>query len=607
MFPGNLSELRDADHLSLDGEQGVDQPKRKRRRKRPSKQSATSQGASSGIEASAGAPPPSIAEGSQSTPTSSPRKRRSKSAAPSSSSMRSLPVDKDSSATLGRSRKKAEKEFLVPVPSLPGSSSSSLKREKVKNKSFVTILKRPLEPMAADPALSDDDLDLDSDLDGGRTPTNALTSKASTLLSINLTGKKGKRVGRRERGREKLKLDMIKMSSQGSNADGSVGEEFEFGMDDDNDGDSSDDEDQQSDGQEGNDSISNMSLLQPPRRKRDRSRRRQGKDTAYIHNIAGTSSAYKSTPGSPRRLTILDAEDLYDVSSRNGGPQEEVDGDIFSLKPNDVPGGEREREKKKRVRPKRSKALGEVQSFSQLKVDKGLEDNPEAVADEGSKRLDTNSSRKGKKLSTKGSKGLLEMDRNQLSHSPSTIPSSDPRQESAETTPANSKRGRILALARQLLQFFPEQREELGRVVSRIEKQGATSESQARKLVASRDGGGMGSDDPKSSPITMSSKRSSIGRRSHVRTVSEGSINKPLDSESKSKTVGLKFPDIDEEDEEDEIDPRGRPPKKNDVLVHVFIDQYASFAFSSGLLNYLTQPQFKHPYRPSFAYQAHVI
>jgi hypothetical protein len=182
---------------------------------------------------------------------------------------------------------------------------------------------------------------------------------------------------------------------------------------------------------------------------------------------------------------------------------------------------------------------------------------------------------------------ILDMDRNQLRQlitesarvgSRLLLAGGQPPEPQAPLAP-ETKRGRLLTLARKLKQLFPEQHEELGRVIARIEGTETTANSW---LIG---------DVKRFKAVSIpAGKKKKPKKGGHVRTGSEGTSVEAFDLDDHdeddaqaSRPAMNAFPDI-EEEEDEEIDPRGRPPKKGDVLVHVFIDQYVSLIFILSLL-----------------------
>lgn len=506
-----------------------------------------------------------------------------------------------------------EKEFLVPVPILPQSSGSGKEKEKEKERPPVTILRRPVpEPEPKESVFSEEEDD--SDGHGGRTPTNfssinggmqrslgSVLDGSSSLIS--LMGKKGRRVGRKERDKEKMKMDLMKGGLDIGSGDvnpqpaTSAGDGGDFGAEyNDADGDE-DDEDEGVEPQEEdenvvgtNDSLAGLSLLQPPRRKRSRSRRRKGRDTTYIHTLAGITDAYKSTPATPGRAKGVIGDEMEEVggivkASTDESNSNEVD--VFESKPNETPGSE----KRKRTRTKRVKALVHSTSVPQLKVDTTeMGQKPaEEQADNDNVSVKTVKPKKGKSKvrPVEDEEDILDMDRNQLRQlitesarvgSRLLLAGGQPPEPQAPLAP-ETKRGRLLTLARKLKQLFPEQHEELGRVIARIEGTETTANSW---LIG---------DVKRFKAVSIpAGKKKKPKKGGHVRTGSEGTSVEAFDLDDHdeddaqaSRPAMNAFPDI-EEEEDEEIDPRGRPPKKGDVLVHVFIDQYVSLIFILSLL-----------------------
>lgn len=294
-----------------------------------------------------------------------------------------------------------------------------------------------------------------------------------------------------------------------------------------------------------NDSISNMSLLKPPR-KRSRSRRRKAKDSAHVHSLAGITGVYKSTPASPKRGFLVDNKLGVDSDD---GPMGDIPvgtndvGDPSTSKHQTV--GVDEREKKKRVRTKRSnKTLTRIRSYPNLKVEVEIQDSR---AKEVGAQSNTNELESSKALSA----------------------SSD-----------TSQRGRMLSLARHLQEQFPEQHQELKRVVTRLERVDSNPlEGKGAMGNSEGSGSGGGSSLVKSSPIAIPGKKLRRPKKlGHSRAASEGMVPGLSEMIVESPLNHRPITDVEEEGEEGEeavmIDPRGRPPRKKDPLMHVFIDQY---------------------------------
>lgn len=433
------------------------------------------------------------ADGLQSTGSiSSPKKRRSKSAAPplsSSASVLSLASSKSGTMTPGRRKDKYKgKEFLIPPPL----------------------------PSASDPRSNIADSDLE---DGGRTPTNVHVPgiiRVSTLSGITPTGVKGKRIGRKER--EKLKFDMArvrnhKRSGDPDSFDDPIDIEVEYGpnADDDN---GAAAEVTEENGE--NDSISNMSLLQPPRRLRS-----QGKSKAGETSLGLIT---KDTPNMGQFRTD---------GIKTGGD------DVFGLKQEDVASGEKEKEKK-RTKPKSAKPI--IHSRSYPKLDVAAE--PADAGQLGSKECTTDDRMNKSDGSVDRSKDLG-------------------LQNQGELATCNSKQSRLLGLGQSLQQLFPEQREELARIIKKVENHQDSPSTQKNPLKPDT----AGSSERKSIPIPVPAKGKKA-KKSHVRAASEGAITTGSDSVDVPHVL-RPMTDVEEED----IDPRGRPPKKKDPLIHVFVDQ----------------------------------
>ncbi|KAH9476039.1 hypothetical protein JR316_0011608 [Psilocybe cubensis] len=565
---------------------GQDIPKRKRRRKRPPRAHATPL-AQTSLPLSSIVKGDGVFEessGTPLTPVSSPKKKRSKSASTSMSAPGSTAVLDSPSKVKGKG-KVVEKEFLVP-PS-PKKPRPDNKRD---NQPVITILRRP---PAIDPGAShvqvgtDEDDDAESDGDGGRTPTNGVQRGSEKFESINLVGKKGRRIGRKERQREKAKRDLELKQEEGLVAE-NISENIRPGIDSDGD-DDDDNDDDEGDGadplddedEQTNDSLSQISLLKPPRRNRSRSRRRKSRDTAYIHSLVATGGTgeYKSTPATPKRLhpegfdAAEEEEASLDVVSVHASQTE----DLVS-KPSTGQAGE----KKKRTRTKRVKTLTHAKSDPSLRLDAkagGTSAQLEDSGDAGSKKL-----RKGKGKAHVEEIDILDMDRNQLQRlifassgagSRLLLANQHRTDHSQFQVPPDSKRGRLLSLAAKLGQLFPEQREDLGKVIARIERQGAEAAAKAKRAAMSLD------IDPYGYTYNHPAKKSRKGR--NPKTGTGGAGNDAFDFND----IDSADPD-DQEDQEEEIDPRGRPPRKGDVLIHVFIDHSNILI---GLLSHLK----RHP------------
>lgn len=188
--------------------------------------------------------------------------------------------------------------------------------------------------------------------------------------------------------------------------------------------------------------------------------------------------------------------------------------------------GPKPKEKKKKPRTRASKTLIHSQSFPNLKVDDTLGEGSSDTGGQGKKET------KGKER----------------------------KREVAATAPEiveQDKRSRLIGLARKLQQLFPEQQADLGKVVNRLQNR------------SQRRGG----------PEETNSVANSNGKRGkgHVRT----------------ESADTELPEGDEDqmeapDGSEEFDPRGRPPRKGDTLIHVFVDHSNILI---GLLSHLK----RHP------------
>ena len=549
------------------------------------------------------------------TPASSPKRKKRSKSVPASAAVSAVSLVLDSEKPKSSVKTKGkEKEFLVPAPTPSSHTQSSgsgkekeREREKEKERPPVTILRLPVpEPEPKEFVFSEEE---DSDGHGGRTPTNfssingamqrslgSVLDGSSSSSMISLMGKKGRRVGRKERDKEKMKMDVMKgvldigggvvnpqPASNAGVGGGDLGAEYH---------DADGDEDFEDEGVEPqeeedenvvgtNDSLAGLSLLQPPRRKRDRSRRRKGPNT-----LAGITDSLKSTPATPGHAKGVISDEMEEVggivkASTDESNSHEVD--VFESKPNETPGSE----KRKRTRTKRVKSLVHSTSVPQLKVDTietGEKPPEEKAAVNDDVSVKTVKSKKGKsKVRPVGDEeDILDMDRNQMRQlitesarvgSRLLLAGGQPPEPQAPLAP-ETKRGRLLTLARKLKQLFPEQHDELGRVIARIE---GTETAAANSWLTG--------DVKRSKAVSIpAGKKKKPKKGGHVRTGSEGTSLEGFDLDDEDDVQGGRramnaFPDI-EEEEDEEIDPRGRPPKKGDVLVHVFIDQYVSLIFT---------------------------
>ena len=419
------------------------------------------------------------------------------------------------------------------------------------------------------------------DEDGGRTPTNGSVAEDVSgpvdTGPTNLSRKRSK-MRKKEREREKVREDLMIGKSMDKEAvvekTASHGREVAY-EDDDN-----DENDEEEDGAvshddlsvEDNSSLNNLSLLQPPQSRRDLGRRRKGKDIAHIHSRAGIAGAYKSTPGSPKRRRGFDD---ISVDQEGGGILgHELLGDV-DVEDNAGGGGndaldivpDKESTGKKRTLTKRRKGLARVRSVPQLDAE---EPTPYTVEE-------TVMVTPGKsKLKKAKSKALAAA---AAATSISTlVPAVNDNGGGGVDFPnmaqPQTKRSRLIALAKELRQFFPEQRQELRRVTVRFEKQGMEPRGKGKKALLTSDAVGVGGSaqlPTKPALIPVPGVRKS--KRGHRRYGSESAIVETNDDfiEGGGAADRDGMPEVEEEDEE--LDPRGRPPKKSDVLIHVFIDQ----------------------------------
>lgn len=422
--------------------------------------------------------------------------------------------------------KRRDKDFLVPPPAASTSTDQKLSVP----------------------------IDSDFDDDGVRTPTNVgTTTNVMTVpgiinvSKISVTGTKGKRVGRREREREKLKFDMMKGQSSRDvrKAIDSLGfsDEFDIGAEyEDGNGNVDEEGEEEPDGLGENDSISNMSLLQPPRRKRSQRKPEGDTDHPVAVDIVYQDKDVMSVSPNGRVSFTGQTSTVHEVDGcghGHGHPTGNADEgeDVFASKPNVA--GEKEKEKKKRTRPKRIKTTSQLQPEVDTKVADDDDPGPSKLKESEGKGMRSD-----------------DFDRNMV------------------VAPSSSKRGRLLSLAQNLQQLFPEQREELGRVIKYVMKEEAATNK--RKVIGTADVHESGEPPGlvKSLPIPVPGKGKK-SREGHTKAASESIIALEPDVEGGKGKHAATDGETEEPDEE-EIDPRGRVPKKKDPLIHVFIDQYVS-------------------------------
>jgi hypothetical protein len=457
---GKEKEREQDKEAGAEPEQELEQPRRRRRRKRPAKSHSAAATALS--TDSVGTPSTSVVNDSPSVR----KRRRVRSSSRSAASALQTP---------GK-----EKEFLV--------DPSALLRATDQAKSQITILKRPTVG-------SSDDGHQDAD---AKTPTNSAPGgRAMDMRHRDAFQDRALQVDDLHFDLEYEQVSQVRVG--GAEDDGEGG---------------------------GNDtSLSSMALLQPPRRKRDKNGRSSTKDAAHIHDILGGS--YRSTPASPGHFPKSDGkqleEEVEDVT--HGHP--DVPGQDFVEEAAPLPG-----EKKKRAR-KHRKAIPHAKSVPDLKNEsEQQETSPAATIANPLPGLS-----RAKSLGKQGQHATLrgrdpsDTQRDELERylaasynaMPGLFMMERPRDAVSQPDP-NSKRGRLVTLAHQLRQSFPEQNEELGKLITRF------SQPQGLKVKGKR-------------------KKSVFDGHE----VAEG--------------------DNDTVEEDDEIDTRGRSSKRSPVLNHVFIDQ----------------------------------
>ena len=468
-----------------------------------------------------------------------------------------------------RNSKGKEKEFLiappvVPAPFLPPPVLIQGERDQYTAGDGVVFPSRSVELLSVrGHGLSK------KDEDGDRTPTNSsgITEDVSGPVNTGPTtlSKKRSKVGKKERERERVKKELMigraidketvveKVASRGR--------EVAYEEDDDNESEK-DGNDEEEDAVshddlsvEDNSSLNNLSLLQPPQSRRDLGRRKKGKDIAHIHSRAGIAGAYKSTPGSPKRRRefediLIDQEDRG-IHGHEGDEDNEGGGgnDAQDVVP------DKELTDKKRILTKRRKGLVRVRSVPQLDAEEPTFEEIITVTP-------------GKFKSKKAKSKALAAGAASIS---ALVPAVNDNDDGGVDLPCmaqpQTKRSRLIALAKELRQFFPEQRQELRRVTVRFEKQGMEPKVKGKKAFLTGDAVGVSGSTQmptKSAPIPVPGFRKSK-RNIHRRSGSESAIVDPIESGN----------DVDRNDveEDEELDPRGRPPKKGDLLIHVFIDQ----------------------------------
>jgi hypothetical protein len=462
----------------------------------------------------------------------------------------------------------------------PSTSTSSTKRKRIRSSSWPPKKKiskgKEKEFLIAPPALSALSL-LPPPVDEDRTPTLSSGVTEDVFGTVN-TGptnlsRNHSKMGKKERERERVRKDLtIGRSINGGTVVEKVasrGREVAFEEDDDSESDKDENDEEEDDAVshddlsvEDNSSLNNLSLLQPPQSGRYLGRRKKGKDIAHIHSRAGIAGVYKSTPGSPKRRHEFDGvlvdqdgggihghESLrnVDVEDNEGGGSNDV-----------VP--DNESTHKKLALTKRRRGLVRVRSVPQLDAEGPTVEEAIPV---------TPGKPKSKKAKSKTLAAAAAASISAL------VPEVSDNDEGGVDLPSmtrpQTKRSRLIALAKELRRFFPEQRQELRRVTVRFEKSGTEPRRKGKKAFLTSDTLGVGGSaqiPTKSAPIPVPGVRKSK-RSVHRRSGSESAFVDSIEGGDTADRDGM--PGDEEEDEE--LDPRGRPPKKSDVLIHVFIDQ----------------------------------
>ena len=418
------------------------------------------------------------------------------------------------------------------------------------------------------------------DEDGDRTPTNSsgVTEDVSGPINTGPTdlSRIRNKMGKKEKERERVRKDLMigKSVDKKAVAEKAATRGPEVAYDEDDHESDKDENDEEEDGAvshddlsvEDNSSLNNLSLLQPPQSRRDFGPRKKGKDIAHIHSRAGIAGAYKSTPGSPKRLREFD--DILVDRDGGGIHGHELLGDV------DVEGNEgsdgndaldvipdKESTDKKRALTKRRKGLVRVRSVPQLDAEGPTPYTVEETITPGKP--------KSKKVKSKAlPEAAASISASALV--PAVSDNGVAGVDLPNMTQSQSKRSRLVALAKELGQFFPEQRQELRRVTLRFEKQDMEPRGKGKKAFLTSDAfdvGGSALRPKKSAPMLVPGVRKSK-RSIHRRSGSESAIVNPIEAGDAVDIDGML-----EVEEEDELDPRGRPPKNGSVLIHVFIDQ----------------------------------
>lgn len=551
----------------------MDTPKRKRRRKR--RQSQPPQALSNSTPGLLEPPLPTTQHtadedgGGPSTSASSSRRKRTRSSSWS-------PAKKKNS-------KGKEKEFLIAPPVVSAHPSLlppvSIQGERDQSAAGVGVVSHSgsVELLSVKGHGSSK-----KDEDGGRTPTNGNGVTEDVFGTVN-TGptnlsRKRNKMGKKERERERMRKDLMIGRSIEKEAvvEKAASRELEVAYEEDDDIESYENDEEEDDAishddlsVEDNSSLNNLSLLQPPQSRRDLGRRKKGKDIAHIHSRAGIAGAYKSTPGSPKRRREFDdilvdqevgrihGHELLgdvDVEDNTGGGG----GDTLDVVP------DRESTGKKRTLTKRRKGLARVRSVPQLDAE-----GPTPYTFEETVTVTSGKSKSKKAKSKALAAAAAAASISALA--PTVSDNGSGGVDLPNMSQPQTKRCRLVALAKELRQFFPEQRQELRRIAVQFERQGMDPRGKGKKAFLSSDTvgvGGSAQSPTKSAPIPVPGVRKSK-RGIHRRSGSESAI---VDTNDDPIEDGDGMPEIEEEDDE-LLDPRGRPPKKGDVLIHVFIDQ----------------------------------
>lgn len=250
-----------------------------------------------------------------------------------------------------------------------------------------------------------------------RPPVTPPSAPSTLEEPIRLTGKKGKRVGRKEREREKAKRDGERAALEAAGPErstrGDRGDDWELdgGKDEGDDEVDGEDEDGEEDGAEGDAgfsssgaSVTNIHTI-----------RASAGSRAYIHEAGPGKGFYKSTPATPRAISPTKADlDRQGHGDLVRGGEQDMDEPLVIIPPVKV-GRSR---KKSRKRPK---TLEHAKSYPNLRHD--------AIPDP-----------------------------EEQGRAPQALPLLD-----------QNKRSRLMDLASRLEAIFPEQNTDLKEVIQRLE------------------------------------------------------------------------------------------------------------------------------------------